>query len=71
MGEKFHSEELCDLYCSLIIIIIINIIIIRVIKSRRMRWVGHVERVRVKINACRIVTGKPEGKRQSERPRGR
>jgi hypothetical protein len=37
--------------------------IIRIIKSRRMRWVGHVARMGEKRNACRILVGKPEGKR--------
>ena len=58
--RKLHNEELNDLYCSPIIV--------RVIKSRRMRWVGHV--------ACRggerfiqAFVGKPEGKRLLGRPR--
>jgi hypothetical protein len=33
------------------------------IKSRRMRWLGHVARMREKANAYRILEGKPEGKR--------
>jgi hypothetical protein len=41
------------------------------IKSRRMRWVGHVARMGVKRNAYRILVGKPEGKRQLGRPRRR
>jgi hypothetical protein len=36
---------------------------IRRIKSRRMRWAGHVERIGEKRNAYRILVGKPEGKR--------
>jgi hypothetical protein len=36
--------------------------IIRKIKSRRMRWSGHVARMRVKINVRRILMGKSEGK---------
>jgi len=47
------------------------IVIIRVMKSRRMRWAGHVARVGVKRNACRVLVGKPEGKRRSGRPRRR
>jgi hypothetical protein len=43
--------------------------IIRMIKSRRMRWVEHVARMREKRNACRILMGKPEGKRALGRPR--
>jgi hypothetical protein len=45
--------------------------IIRMIKSRRMRWAGHVARMGEKRNACRIVMGKPEGKRPLGRPRPR
>jgi hypothetical protein len=40
---KLHSEELHDWYCShSIVIIIIIIIIMHVVKSRRMRWTGHM-----------------------------
>jgi hypothetical protein len=41
------------------------------IKSRRMRWTGHVARMREKRNAYRILVGKPEGKRPLGRPRRR
>jgi hypothetical protein len=41
------------------------------IKSRRMRWVGHVARMVETRNAYRILVGKPEGKRPLERPRRR
>jgi hypothetical protein len=41
------------------------------IKSRRMRWAGHVARMRAPRNACRILVGKPEGKRPLGRPRHR
>jgi hypothetical protein len=37
--------------------------IIRIIKSRRMGWAGHVARIGDKRNAYRILVGKPEGKR--------
>jgi hypothetical protein len=37
--------------------------IIRIIKSRRMRWAGHVVRMGEKRNAYRLLVGKPEGKR--------
>jgi hypothetical protein len=37
------------------------------IKSRRMRWAGHVARLREKRNAYGILVGKPEGKRPLER----
>jgi hypothetical protein len=45
--------------------------IITVIKSRRMRWSGHVARMSEKRNAYRILVGKPEGKRPLRRPRRR
>jgi hypothetical protein len=45
--------------------------IIRTIKSRRMRWAGHVARMGGKRNAYRILVGKPEGRRPLGRPRRR
>jgi hypothetical protein len=45
--------------------------IIRMIKSRKMRWAGHVERMGAKRNTCRILVGKPERKIPLERPRRR
>jgi hypothetical protein len=44
---------------------------IKIIKSRRMRWAGHVARMGEKRNAYRILVGKPEGKRPLGRPRHR
>jgi hypothetical protein len=41
------------------------------IKSRRMRWAGHVARMKEKRNAYRILVGNPEGKRPLGRPRRR
>jgi hypothetical protein len=43
----------------------------RVIKSRRMRWVGHAARMGERRNAYRILVEKPEGKRPLGRPRRR
>ena len=43
----------------------------RVIKSRRMRWAGHVARMGEARGAYRILVGKPEGKRPLGRPRRR
>jgi hypothetical protein len=45
--------------------------IIRVVKSRRMRWVRHVERIGETINAYNILVGKTEGKRPLGRRRRR
>jgi hypothetical protein len=56
--RKLHNEELHDLYSSPSII--------RIIKSKRMRWAGHVARMGVKRNAYRLFVGKPE--RPLERP---
>jgi hypothetical protein len=42
---------------------------IRMVRSRRMRWTGHVACMEVKRNAYTIFVGKPEGKRPIERPR--
>jgi hypothetical protein len=61
--RELHNEELHILYSSP------NII--RQIKSRRMRWTGHVERMGEKRNVCKVLIGKPEGKRPLGRPRRR
>jgi hypothetical protein len=61
--RKLHNEELHKLYPSP------NLI--RMIKSRRMRWAGHVARIGEKKKAYRILAGKPEGKRPLGRPRRR
>jgi hypothetical protein len=60
--RKLHNEELRDLYSSPSII--------RIIKSRGMRWADHVAHMGVKRNACRLLVGKPEGKRPLGRPSG-
>jgi hypothetical protein len=46
-------------------------LIIRVMKSRRMRGAGHVARMREKRSACRILVGRPEGRRLVGTPRRR
>jgi hypothetical protein len=61
--RKLHNEELHNLYSSP------NII--RMIKSRRMRWAGHIVRMGEYMNACRVLVGKQEGKRLLGRPRRR
>ena len=43
----------------------------RVVKSRRMRWAGHVARMVEEREVYRVLVGKPEGKRSLERPRRR
>jgi hypothetical protein len=45
--------------------------IVRVIKSRRMRWSGHVARMGEGSGVCRVLVGRPEGKRPLGRPRRR
>ena len=42
---------------------------VRVIKSRRMRWAWHVERMGERRGVSRVLVGKPEGKRPLGRPR--
>jgi hypothetical protein len=58
-----HNEELHILYSSP------NIV--RQIKSRRMRWVGHVAHMGEEMNVYRVLMGKPKGKRPLGRPRRR
>jgi hypothetical protein len=57
--RKLHYEELHDLYSSPCVI--------RIIKSRRLRWAGHMARVGEKRNAYRILVGKPEGNKSQGR----
>ena len=61
--RKLHNEELNDLYSSP------NIV--RVIKSRRMKWVGHIARIGERRRLYRVLVGRPEGKRPLRRPRRR
>ena len=58
---KLHNEELNDLYCLPSTV--------RVIKSRRKRWAGHVARLWERRGVNRVLVGKHEGKRPLERPR--
>jgi hypothetical protein len=62
-GEQEKKNELHNLYSSP------NII--RMIKSRRMRWAGHVARMGAKRTTYRLLVGKPEGKRLLGIPRRR
>ena len=59
--KKLHNEDLSDLYS------LPNIV--RVVKSRRMRWAGHVARMGKGRGVHRVLVGKPEGKRPLGRPR--
>jgi len=59
--RKLRNEELNDLYCSP------NIV--RVIKSRRTRWAGHVVCMGERRGVYRVLVGKAEGKRPLGRPR--
>jgi hypothetical protein len=59
--EKLHNELLHKFYYSPIII--------RMIESRRMRWIERAVRIGEKTNAYRILVGKPEGKRPLGRPK--
>ena len=52
-------------------IVILYFIMFRMIKSRRLRWVGHVARIEEGRSAFKILTGKPTGKRPLGRPRRR
>ena len=61
--RKLHNEKLSDLYA------LPNIV--RVVKSRRMRWAGHVSRMGEGRGVHRVLVGKPEGKRPLGRPRRR
>jgi hypothetical protein len=61
--RKLHNDELHSLYSSP------NII--RVIKSRTMRWAGHVVRMREGRGVHKILVGRPESKRPLGRPRRR
>ena len=61
--RKLHNEELKGLYSSP------NIV--RVIKSRRMKWAGHVARMGEVTGVYRVLVGKPEWKRPLGRPRRR
>jgi hypothetical protein len=58
--RRLDNEELNDLYSSLSIV--------QVIKTRRVRWVGHVACMRERRGIYRVLVGKPEGKRPLRRP---
>src|SRR5215469_7126903 len=61
--RKLHNEELKDLYSSPSVV--------QVVKSRKMRWAGHVARMGEESGVRRVLVGKPEGKRPLGRPRRR
>jgi len=58
--RKLHNEELGDLYSLPNIVLMVN--------SRRMRWGVHVARMGQERGVCRVLVGKPEGKRPLGRP---
>jgi hypothetical protein len=61
--RKLHNEELHNLYSSPDII--------KQVKSRLMRWAGHVARMGEERKVYKVLVGKPEGKRPLDRPRRR
>ena len=61
--RRLHNEELNDLYSSPSIV--------RVIKSRRMRWTGHVACMREDCGGYGVLVGKPEGRRPQGIPKRR
>jgi hypothetical protein len=61
--RTLHNDELNDLHSS--------VITVWVIKSRKMRWAWHVERMGETRGVYRVLVGKPEGKRSLGRPRRR
>jgi hypothetical protein len=61
--RKLHNEELHN--------VVPSPGIIRIIKSRRMRWAGHVARMGEKRNVYRLLVGKPKGMRPLGRPKRR
>ena len=61
--RKLRNEELNDLYSTPYIV--------RVIKSRRLRWAGYTTRMGERRGVYRVLMGKPEGKRPLGRPRRR
>jgi hypothetical protein len=63
LWRKLHNDELHKLYSSP------NIL--KVIKSRRLRWAGYVARMKEGRGVYRVLVGRPEGKRPLERPRRR
>ena len=63
--RRLHNEEHHNLYRSP------NINVVKVIKSKRLRWAWHVARMEEDRSAFKILTGKPTGKRPLGRPRRR
>ena len=60
--RKLRNEELHHFYCS------VNFV--RVLKSRKVRWTGHVARILEKINVHKVLVGKPGGDSPFGKPNG-
>jgi hypothetical protein len=71
----FHYFVYTDIIMLILLVQILHTYIttniVRVVKSKRMRWAGHVARMRDIRNVHRVLVGKPEGKKPLGRPRRR
>ena len=65
------SSGVLILYSLQLIFVILVMLTVRVVKSRRMRWAWHVARMGEDRGVHRVLVGKPEGKRPLGRPRRR
>ena len=63
--RRLHNEELHRLYRSP------NTLVVRMIKSRRLTWAGHLAKMEESKSAFKILTGKPTRKRPLGKPRHR
>jgi hypothetical protein len=73
-GTFTHHQERIHLYLQHLVFVtplLLSAAFVRVVKSRRMRWAGHVARMGEDRGVHRVLVGKPEGKRPLGRPRRR